>query len=111
MADEGVSSLDAVQLSSFVSSLPKIEVHAHLNGSIPPEAIDELIELAVQRNADNADLRSFRVPDTLESIESYVPCDVSACCERVAHLAIHNGPLTFLFLTLSLYLLTKPDSQ
>jgi adenosine deaminase len=58
-------------LASFVSSLPKIEVHAHLNGSLPAKTVQELIELAT-KDGENQDLLEFRIPDELESIESYV---------------------------------------
>lgn len=54
----------------FTRALPKIEVHAHLNGSLPPTALKELIARRIAQNIPgDEDLASFEIPE-LEDIDA-----------------------------------------
>ncbi len=70
-------------LSRFVTALPKVELHVHLEGSIPPALLLELarrneVELPA---ADEAGLRRwFEFRDFEQFIEIYVAC--SRCLRR-----------------------------
>ncbi|XP_028407028.1 adenosine deaminase-like protein [Dendronephthya gigantea] len=64
MADDESENLDlapSVEIQDlatniFVKSLPKLELHAHLNGSISPSTIRKLIEYKKQRTANGFDV-------------------------------------------------------
>jgi adenosine deaminase len=50
-------------LSEFCVKLPKIELHAHLNGSLSPATMRELVE---RKKADKPELAEFKIPDSLD---------------------------------------------
>lgn len=50
-------------LSDFYVQLPKVELHAHLNGSLSPATMRELVE---RKKATKPELANFRIPDSLE---------------------------------------------
>lgn len=50
-------------LADFCVQLPKVELHAHLNGSLSPATMRELVE---RKKADKPELAEFRIPDALE---------------------------------------------
>ncbi|GAA5799403.1 hypothetical protein HPULCUR_004818 [Helicostylum pulchrum] len=56
-------------LSNFCVQLPKVELHAHLNGSLSPATMRELVE---RKKATKPELANFRIPDSLE-MESFFP--------------------------------------
>ncbi|KAG2232793.1 hypothetical protein INT48_008719 [Thamnidium elegans] len=56
-------------LSDFCVQLPKVELHAHLNGSLSPATMRELVE---RKKATKPELANFRIPDSLE-MESFFP--------------------------------------
>ena len=56
-----------------VQTLPKLEAHAHLTGSLPISCVEELIRKKVAEDPiRNGFLSAFKVPTTLERIEEYV---------------------------------------
>lgn len=58
----------ASSLTNFCVQLPKIELHAHLNGSLSPATMRELVE---RKKADKPELAEFQIPDSLENIDRY----------------------------------------
>lgn len=50
-------------LTEFCVQLPKVELHAHLNGSLSPATMRELVE---RKKAEKPELAEFRIPDALE---------------------------------------------
>lgn len=50
-------------LTEFCVQLPKVELHAHLNGSLSPATMRELVE---RKKAEKPELAKFRIPDALE---------------------------------------------
>ncbi|KAH8915460.1 Metallo-dependent hydrolase [Atractiella rhizophila] len=61
---------------AFCASIPKLEVHAHLNGSIPRSTIAELKEKFLEKNGveGNEDLVSWDLDEfTMEKIDDFFP--------------------------------------
>ncbi|KAI8147604.1 hypothetical protein BJV82DRAFT_508333 [Fennellomyces sp. T-0311] len=58
-----------LDLPEFCVQLPKIELHAHINGSISPKTMNQLREL---KKTKYPDLVNFKVPDQLDQISEYV---------------------------------------
>lgn len=52
--------------AQFCVQLPKVELHAHLNGSLSPATMRELVE---RKKADKPELADFQIPDSLDGIE------------------------------------------
>ncbi|KAI7894631.1 uncharacterized protein EV154DRAFT_414824 [Mucor mucedo] len=59
----------ASSLAEFCVQLPKVELHAHLNGSLSPATMRELVE---RKKAEKPELAEFRIPDSLE-MDSFFP--------------------------------------
>ncbi|KAG0187350.1 hypothetical protein DFQ28_006485 [Apophysomyces sp. BC1034] len=60
----------AGDLAEFCVKLPKIELHAHINGSISPDTM----RLLVERKKDiTPSLAQFRIPEKLDKIEDFFP--------------------------------------
>jgi adenosine deaminase len=55
-------------LKEYCIQLPKIELHAHLNGSLSPSTMRELVE---RKKAEKPELAEFQIPDSLENIDRY----------------------------------------
>ncbi|KAI9248509.1 hypothetical protein BDA99DRAFT_446218 [Phascolomyces articulosus] len=58
----------ALDLSEFCVALPKIELHAHINGSISPKTMLHLKELKKSRYPE---LANFEVPEQLDRISDF----------------------------------------
>lgn len=58
--------MSALSLSQFCVQLPKVELHAHLNGSLSPATMRELVE---RKKAAKPELASFQIPDSLDKID------------------------------------------
>ena len=54
-----------LDLSAFCVQLPKIELHAHINGSISPKTMHQLRELKKDKYPE---LTDFVVPEQLDRI-------------------------------------------
>jgi adenosine deaminase len=54
-----------LSLTDFCTQLPKVELHAHLNGSLSPATMRELVS---RKQATNPELVEFKIPDSLDSI-------------------------------------------
>ncbi|KAI7854269.1 hypothetical protein BDC45DRAFT_509044 [Circinella umbellata] len=59
-----------LDLSEFCVQLPKIELHAHINGSISPKTMHQLRELKKHKYPELAD---FVVPEQLDRISDFFP--------------------------------------
>ncbi|KAI8393651.1 uncharacterized protein BYT42DRAFT_551783 [Radiomyces spectabilis] len=59
--------MDFVQ---FCKKLPKIELHAHINGSISPQTMKELVK---RKKATKPELADFSIPEGLEYITDFFP--------------------------------------
>ncbi|GAN00815.1 adenosine deaminase-like protein-like [Mucor ambiguus] len=55
-------------LAQFCVQLPKVELHAHLNGSLSPATMRELVE---RKKADKPELADFQIPDSLDRIDDF----------------------------------------
>ncbi|KAG9298786.1 hypothetical protein G9A89_012854 [Geosiphon pyriformis] len=55
-------------LLEYCKNLPKIELHAHINGSISPEVIEHLVE---KKKISKPELTQFRVPKKLNDINNF----------------------------------------
>ncbi|KAF1798921.1 hypothetical protein V8B55DRAFT_1521190 [Mucor lusitanicus] len=55
-------------LAQFCVQLPKVELHAHLNGSLSPATMHELVE---RKKADKPELAKFQIPDSLDRIDDF----------------------------------------
>ncbi|CAO3598491.1 unnamed protein product [Absidia cylindrospora] len=53
-------------LTDFCVQLPKIEVHAHINGSLSPQTMRALVARKVDMNPE---LAAFEIPDSLDRID------------------------------------------
>lgn len=53
-------------LTDFCVQLPKIELHAHLNGSLSSATMRELVE---RKKAMKPELANFKIPDSLDNID------------------------------------------
>jgi adenosine deaminase len=53
-------------LSDFCLKLPKIEAHAHINGSLSPSTMRALVARKVDMNPE---LAAFEIPDSLNCID------------------------------------------
>lgn len=56
-------------LSQFCVDLPKVELHAHINGSISPKTMRQLAD---RKKEVSPELASFAIPSDLERIDEYV---------------------------------------
>ncbi|CAO3634378.1 unnamed protein product [Cunninghamella blakesleeana] len=54
--------------TDFCIRLPKIEAHAHINGSLSPNTMRELVALKKDMNPE---LAAFKIPDSLDSINDF----------------------------------------
>ncbi|KAI8989996.1 hypothetical protein BDB01DRAFT_717643 [Pilobolus umbonatus] len=59
-----------LNLDDFCVQLPKVELHAHLNGSLSVDTMRELVELKKDMNPE---LAQFKIPDSLDSIHDFFP--------------------------------------
>lgn len=59
-------------LVDFCVRLPKVELHAHINGSISPKTMHQLMDRKRAMGTMNEELAAFQVPDSLERIDEYV---------------------------------------
>ncbi|KAI9009960.1 hypothetical protein CLU79DRAFT_710889 [Phycomyces nitens] len=55
-------------MDKFCVQLPKIELHAHINGSLSPDTMRVLVE---RKKHTNPSLAEFRIPDSLERIDDF----------------------------------------
>ncbi|CEP10833.1 hypothetical protein [Parasitella parasitica] len=55
-------------LELFCLELPKVELHAHLNGSLSPNTMQKLVE---RKKADKPELVDFKIPDSLDKIDDF----------------------------------------
>lgn len=53
-------------LLSFCKRLPKIELHAHINGSI---STNSMRQLAALKKEVNPDLAAFKIPERFDKID------------------------------------------
>lgn len=53
-------------LKDFCFRLPKVELHAHLNGSISPATMKELVE---RKKETKPKLSEFKIPENLDGID------------------------------------------
>jgi adenosine deaminase len=60
-----MSTATTIPLSEFCIQLPKVELHAHLNGSLSPATMRELVS---RKQATKPELAEFKIPDSLDSI-------------------------------------------
>ncbi|KAI9480241.1 hypothetical protein BDB00DRAFT_857936 [Zychaea mexicana] len=60
----------ALDLSEFCVQLPKIELHAHINGSISPKTMHRLREIKKHKYPELAD---FTIPERLDRISDFFP--------------------------------------
>ena len=73
-----LSSLSPGQIT-FIRSLPKAELHAHLNGCIPPAILQDLassynpsaLELTISNAAVQAGLEKLKTAVTLDEIDDF----------------------------------------
>ncbi|OAD75759.1 hypothetical protein PHYBLDRAFT_154832 [Phycomyces blakesleeanus NRRL 1555(-)] len=57
-------------MNEFCVQLPKVELHAHINGSLSPDTMRVLVE---RKKDSNPSLADFRIPDSLERIDDFFP--------------------------------------
>ncbi|ORY90998.1 hypothetical protein BCR43DRAFT_92895 [Syncephalastrum racemosum] len=57
-------------LAQFCVDLPKVELHAHINGSISPKTMRQLVE---RKKEVSPELASFVIPSDLERIDDFFP--------------------------------------
>ncbi|KAI8089401.1 uncharacterized protein BX664DRAFT_332927 [Halteromyces radiatus] len=55
-------------LTEFCIQLPKVEAHAHINGSLSPQTLRELVARKVDMNPE---LAAFTIPDSLDRIDDF----------------------------------------
>ena len=84
-------------LQDFCIQLPKIELHAHLNGSLSPKTMSELVE---RKKVDKPELLDFKIPQTLD-IDRYVRFFVTHLKSIMNHLCF---PAIVSFLFFDLYI-------
>lgn len=53
-------------LREFCVRLPKVELHAHINGSISPKTMRELVD---RKKTANPSLADFQIPNELNRID------------------------------------------
>jgi adenosine deaminase len=53
-------------LEEFCHQLPKIELHAHINGSLSPSTMRQLVE---RKKDTKPELSEFAIPDNLDNID------------------------------------------
>lgn len=58
--------MSTLSLCQFCVQLPKVELHAHLNGSLSPATMRELVE---RKKAAKPELANFQIPDSLDRID------------------------------------------
>ncbi|KAI7886314.1 Metallo-dependent hydrolase [Lichtheimia hyalospora FSU 10163] len=61
----------STDLVDFCMRLPKVELHAHINGSISPKTMHQLMDRKRAMGTLNEDLAAFQVPDSLERINDF----------------------------------------
>lgn len=61
-----VTTVTAAALKDFCKQLPKVELHAHLNGSLSPATMKKLVEF---KKDTNPELSEFQIPESLASID------------------------------------------
>ncbi|KAI9487295.1 MAG: hypothetical protein EXX96DRAFT_517951 [Benjaminiella poitrasii] len=59
-----------MSLEQFCIELPKIELHAHINGSLSHTTMHQLVE---RKKNQKPELAKFKIPDSLENIDSFFP--------------------------------------
>ncbi|KAI7900499.1 uncharacterized protein BX663DRAFT_439283 [Cokeromyces recurvatus] len=59
-----------MSLNQFYIELPKIELHAHINGSLSPTTLYKLVE---RKKIDKPELANFKIPESLENIDDFFP--------------------------------------
>ncbi|KAI8640605.1 hypothetical protein BD408DRAFT_234310 [Parasitella parasitica] len=57
-----------ISLEKFCFELPKVELHAHLNGSLSPNTMRKLVE---RKKAEKPELADFKIPDSLDKIDDF----------------------------------------
>lgn len=62
----------STDLVDFCVRLPKVELHAHINGSISPKTMHQLMDRKRAMGTLNEELAAWQVPDSLERIHEYV---------------------------------------
>lgn len=60
-----MSATAKLPLSGYCVQLPKVELHAHLNGSLSPAIMRELVS---RKKGTKPELVEFKIPDSLETI-------------------------------------------
>ncbi|CAG8751309.1 5241_t:CDS:2 [Acaulospora morrowiae] len=79
------------ELEQFTRELPKVELHAHLNGSISPETLQHLVD---HKKEEKPELVNFRIPkqklDTINE-DSSLPQTILLLSDA------KDGPLFFVF--------------
>ncbi|KAJ8652314.1 adenosine deaminase [Lichtheimia ornata] len=61
----------STDLVDFCVRLPKVELHAHINGSISPKTMHQLMDRKRAMGTLNEELAAWQVPDSLERIHDF----------------------------------------
>ncbi|KAI8888164.1 Metallo-dependent hydrolase [Backusella circina FSU 941] len=59
-----------LSLEEFCTQLPKVELHAHINGSLSPLTMRQLVE---RKKDTKPELSEFAIPDSLNTIDDFFP--------------------------------------
>ncbi|CEG83037.1 hypothetical protein RMATCC62417_17014 [Rhizopus microsporus] len=64
-----VTTTTTTALTDFCKQLPKVELHAHLNGSLSPATMKQLVEF---KKDTNPELSEYQIPESLDSIDDFI---------------------------------------